>query len=338
MRRLLPLLLLLIAPWALAASRPLAVLGDSDSAGYQDSLNFPPGSAQRGGAYRAQSLQWTEILAQLRGEHFDLGPREETGLPGWRARLAGLWGETPRAPAKFDHRHNFAFEGAGCDRLNGGSAPQAAALAALIGSAPADWEHGVVVIRIGVNDIGSSGRIEALAANPEDADSRAAMQACVEAIDQSILSLRAVQPNLRFVLVGVFDNLHWASNLERWRDPQAVANISRGLDHFDDALRELAAVRAPAAFVSDRDWFAGHWGGRDAQGLPAYRSVAIGDLRVRNALGDSPEHACLADGHGGTAWNALWANALIEQLNRLDPELAVPALSEAEILSLLPRR
>lgn len=37
----------------------LAVLGDSDSHSYQDSLSFPPGSADRGGAYRARTFQWT---------------------------------------------------------------------------------------------------------------------------------------------------------------------------------------------------------------------------------------------------------------------------------------
>jgi len=54
----------------------LAVLGDSGSHSYQDSLSFPPGSADRGGAFRARTFQWTEVLARLRAAD------QDTPLPG----------------------------------------------------------------------------------------------------------------------------------------------------------------------------------------------------------------------------------------------------------------
>ena len=46
---------------------PLAVMGDSDSHSYQDRIWLPPGDDEPGGPYRAQTFQWTEVLAQLRG-------------------------------------------------------------------------------------------------------------------------------------------------------------------------------------------------------------------------------------------------------------------------------
>lgn len=52
----------------------LAVLGDSSSHSYQDSLSFPPGSADRGGAFHAHTFQWTEVLARLRGNELNPGP------------------------------------------------------------------------------------------------------------------------------------------------------------------------------------------------------------------------------------------------------------------------
>lgn len=51
----------------------LAVLGDSSSHSYQDSKSFPLGSTSRGGAFRARTFQWTEVLARLRGNELNPG-------------------------------------------------------------------------------------------------------------------------------------------------------------------------------------------------------------------------------------------------------------------------
>ncbi|MBD8526646.1 SGNH/GDSL hydrolase family protein [Pseudomarimonas arenosa] len=326
-----------------ATPRPLAVLGDSDSAGYQDSISFPPGSPERGGAHRAQSFQWTEVLATLRSAQLDLGPREETGVAGWRARLTGLVGETPRAPRKFDHRHNFAISGAVCENLTGGNSPQLHALTRLIAEQPAQWRRGAVVIRIGINDLGDGDRLAAIATDPNHADFVHARTHCLEQIQQAALQLRAQQPHLLIVLVGLFNNAHWAPYVPRFQQAEQLANIDRAIDGFDSALRALAHGDSGMLFFDDRAWFADTFGGRADDGSAAYRSLAIGDLTVHYTQGDAPEHAILADGHIGTVWNALWANHLLELLNaawhrRGDPEPAIPPISQDEILGLLGRQ
>ena len=90
-------------------SVPIAVLGDSISHSYQDGIGFPPGSPDRGGARRAQTFQWTEVLARLRGAELDLGPWVTWGRPGtvaWARELIGL--PAGRAPKKQDYLYNFA--------------------------------------------------------------------------------------------------------------------------------------------------------------------------------------------------------------------------------------
>src|SRR3546814_8912268 len=52
---------------------PLAVLGDSDSHSYQDTISFPVSTPARGGQFRSITLQWTEVLARMRDKDLDLG-------------------------------------------------------------------------------------------------------------------------------------------------------------------------------------------------------------------------------------------------------------------------
>jgi hypothetical protein len=316
------------------AATPIAVLGDSDSAGYQDTLSFAPGSSKRGGDWRHYSLQWTEVLARLRQDQLDLGPREPVGMAGWQARLWHAWRASPRAPRKFDHRHNFAISGAGCTALVDGAAPQTAALRALMAETPERWRTGIVVIRIGINDLGTRDLLDQVAAgNTTDSEQR--RQSCLNVIEGSVQQLQDAQPGLRIVLVGLFDNAHWAPQLSRWRDPTALARLDAHAERFDAGLRELAA-RTGALFFDDRQWFRQHWGSRDADGHPDYSELHIGAWRVANTQGDAPHHASLGDGHAGTLWNALWANALIDTLNASGNHPVIAPLSEQEILSLLP--
>jgi hypothetical protein len=349
MRSLLPALLLtmmsITATTSSTAAGPtgappvpvrMAVLGDSDSHGYQDTLSFAPGSAARGGPHRASTLQWTEVLARLRSSHLDLGPRETTGQAPRLARLAGLADITLRTPPKLDHRHNFAVSGATCDDLNEGRWHQSRSLAALIDKDPQAWEGAVVVIRIGVNSVGQEDALERLAGDADDPQVSAATQACVRAVGEAMERLRKHQPRLRIVLVGLFNNAHWAKLLDRWQDPVQLARIERGIDRFDNGLRELAR-RPGTAFLDERALFRDLFGGRDGQGRPAYRSRRIGPtLTLSNTAGDAPEHMVVADGHSGTVWNALWANELLGLLAS-QLQLDVPRLSEAEIAALVGR-
>ena len=59
--------------------------------------------------------------------------------------------------------------------------------------------------------------------------------------------------------------------------------------------------------------------------------------RLRNVAGDGPEHAVLADGHAGSAWNAEWARALVDLMNARF-QLAITPISRAEVIAALGRK
>ncbi len=318
-----------------SAGMPLAVIGDSDSHSYHDTELIPPANGDRGGRFQATTFQWGEVLGRLRGEEIDLGRWGIHGQGRVQSELGRLRGDAlPRMPRKLDYQYNYAVSGYGCTELLGAEYSPVPALAALIRSNPAHWRDGVVVVRIGVNTFGMAKSLDRLAADPQDAVVRRDIDYCLQAIGDSVALLRQQQPALRFVLVGIFNNADWAAYEGRWSSPTELAHINRGLDRFDDGLRGMAKADPGIAFFDDRAWFSTHWGGRDAAGNPDYRDVRLGRLRVANSQGDSPDNATLADGHAGTVWNGLWAQALVQLIdNRFGAGLT--PISEAEVASLL---
>ena len=298
-------------------ARPLAVLGDSDSHAYQDTVSFPPYGDKRGGAHRAATLQWTEVLARVRPAQFDLGEWGVWGMPRPVARLQHLLGLQDRAPRKQDHRFNFAISGAGCETLTTGGGRQAQRLLALMDRDPKRWRRGVVVIRIGVNDFGMDDGLARLASDPADPLAQRAIGRCIEQVRSAVALLHERHAELRIVLVGIFDNSQWPPYLSRWQSARETGNIARGLSSYDSALMQIAAADRRIAFFDDRAWFAQRWGGRDADGKPAQRNLTLASgLVVSNTMGDEPQHAVIADGHAGLVWNVLWAQSLVALLNQ----------------------
>ena len=325
------------APTESDGSVSLAVVGDSDSHAYHDTVFFPPGSVKRGGDYRPTTWQWTELLQRLRGRQLDQG---EWGIHGTRGAVAraNRWlGREGRSPPKQDYRYNFALSGADCSDLLQGYSQQARALLSLMDQEPARWRNGVVLIRIGINNLGDARDLEQLAHDPQAPAVQEKIAGCVQAIQASVALLRGHHPSVRIVLVGIFNNANWPNYLDRWHDPVQLANIDKGLDVFDHALAGMARADPSIAFFDDRAWFATRWGSRDKQGRPAYRDLVLGDLRVRNAAGDGPEYAVLADGHAGSAWNAEWARALVDLMNTRF-QLAITPISQAEVIAELGRK
>ncbi len=299
------------------AAIPFAVLGDSNSHAYQDGLAFPAGSGARGGAFHATTLQWTEVLARLRGGEVDPGPWVEWGHSGAWSKAASVLGmEMGRVPRKQDHRHNFAVSGAVCSNLTEGSQRQAQHLAALMAEDPGRWRRGVVVIRIGLNDW--VGLMDAQAAAPDAAGlpaTRDTIARCIGHMTEAIRRVRAVQPDVRLVLVGVADESADPDTFARWNSRVETERIGAALKRFNDAISALARATPRTVFFDDDAWVRRTWGTRDAEGRPAYRSVSIGSgLRVTNSTGDAPEHAVLADHHAGLVYNTLWTQAFVECL------------------------
>ena len=315
---------------------PLAVLGDSNSHSYQDRISFPVTSGLRGGEYRRRTLQWTEVVARLRPGAIDPGPWSQWGhrprVAAWRERL-GLG--AVRAPQKEDYLFNFAYSGADCGSLMTGAMQQAPRLVALMNEQPARWQGGVVVMRIGMADMSSPTFLDQLSRDPNAPAAQQVVAQCAAQIAHAAALIHRAHPSTHIVLVGIFNDAHDPLNMERWRDRQALARIDQGLDVFDAALRALADANSHISFFDDRAWFARHWGSRDANGTPAYRTVKVGSgLNVRNALGDSPDHALVADDHWGLAANVLWAQALTVHLQKA-VRLAVEPIADPEVQRLI---
>ncbi|MGL6290252.1 MAG: GDSL-type esterase/lipase family protein [Silanimonas sp.] len=314
---------------------PFAVLGDSDSHAYQDRLSFPEGGVARGGPDRAATLQWTEVLARLRGQEIDPGTWGEWGTRGRWARAMGLVGIERRSPRKQDFEFNYAWSGARCADLVDGAGRQAPRLASRIAEQPEPWRRGVVVIRIGINDLGTREALEAFARDGDSEGNRRVVDACLDAVDHAVRQLAEAQPELRFLLVGVLDNVDWPRNIERWADARERADIRAVLDRFDAGLRAITAASPKRAFFDDRTFYRALVGQRAADGRPAYGGVAVRDASgnlawvTAFAEGDERNALFLADGHTGTVLNAHWAQAVVDAL-RSEFNLPIAPISDAE--------
>ena len=321
-----------------ATAIPFAVLGDSDSHAYQDTIRIPLESGKRGGANRANTFQWTEILARLRGDSLYQGRWGAWGTPIKIAEFLDWLGVGGRTPRKLDFRYNFAVSSAGCDDLMTGYYRQAPRLLTEMSRASDVWKRGIVMIQIGVNTMGQSDAIARYAKSGATAEVIALIGGCVERHRQAIQLIAAAHPQTRFIVAGIFDNADLAGNVNKWTSPEEIRNISATLDLFDSGLKQLAASQPNVVFIDARDWFHSHWGSRNADGKPAYRSVNLGGaVSVTNTSGDAPYHAILADNHGGTVYNALWANRVIVTINAtLNATLGtkIPLLTTAEIARL----
>ena len=324
---------------------PFAVIGDSDSQGFQDLYPEAGADTPRGGLYHAATFQWTEALAKLRGDEVDLGDWGVHGMSGRLAlgiewlglsRAAESRGWEVRAPIKRDHRHNFAYSGDGCAQLFGGWSRQVPRLIRLMDREPGRWDGGVVVIKIGNNDFSNDiPNLDRLAADPASPEVRRKMDSCLADIGRAVAAIHQNHPRTRIVLVGTFDNAHWEKYRDHWHSPAMLANISKGLDHFDDALQRMAEADKRLGFFSDRKWFDALWGSRDQNGLPNYRTLTLAPtVQVTNTGGDAPTHATLTDGHTGLVWNAKWAQALIEFVDTRFG-LRITPISDAEVLKFI---
>ena len=320
------------APAAPAGPVPMAVLGDSDSHAYQDSISFPPGSGDRGGPYRPRTFQWTEVLARLRAGVIDPGPWEING----QNRLVAALGELAdlpgvRSPRKQDYRFNVATSGAGCEALTDGPHRQVQPLLQRMAQGDkARWRQGVVVIRIGLINMTQPGFLDALSRDPAAPAQQKVMTTCLSHVTRAVEMIRAAFPQTHIVLVGVFNEANDPLQFGSFQSRTAMDNIDRGLDRYDGGLRELAARTPHASFFDDRAWFRSVWGQRGADGRPAYRDLKIGDrLTVTLSVGNEPTHGLTGDDHWGLAANAKWAQAMSRHL--ASAGLPVRPIEDAEV-------
>ncbi|MFM0094523.1 SGNH/GDSL hydrolase family protein [Paraburkholderia nemoris] len=311
-----------------------AVLGDSDSQSYHDTLMLgDPG--MRGGPWRATTWQWTEVLAQLRGDRIDLGKWGAWGTGKYRAFTEEAFGFPARTPPKEDYRYDFAVNGASCSQLMGHTQRQAIRLVDLMDTEPQAWRGGIVLIRIGVNDIGQHDVLDELSRNPTASRPTALINACTKVIGEAVALIRGHHPDTYIVLVGVLSNADWSVEFDNWQSAREIANIDAGMDRFDNGLRKLAAADRHVYFLDDRAWFRSLWGERDDQGRPRYKTVRLSPgWAITNTSADDPHNAVTSDGHAGVVWNTLWTQHLVSSLNAAFG-LQLKSITDAEVIGFL---
>ena len=312
----------------------LAVLGDSDSQSYHDTLLLGDPSL-RGGPWRATTWQWTEVLARLRGDQIDLGQWGAWGTGKYRAYFDEALGFPARTPPKDDYRYNFAVSGATCNQLMGHPLREAIRLVAMIDTEPQAWRGGIVLIRIGVNDVGGYDVLNKLARDPNAPGPTASINACIAAIGKTVALIRKRHPDTNVVLVGLLTDVDGSDHFDSWQSASQIANIYAGMDRFDNGLRKLAAADRHVYFLDDRAWFKSLWGARDDQGRPRYKTVHLSPgWAITNTSGDDPHNAGLSDGHAGVVWNTLWAQHLVASLNTAFG-LHLKPITDAEVTGFL---
>jgi len=318
---------------ASATAIPLAVLGDSGSHAYQDSLQLADPAA-RGGPNRARTFQWTEVLGRMRGQQIDQGPFVRWGRPGVVERAREVLGlPSARAPQKEDYLYNFANSGASCRNLMGTRFRQAPRLVALMDRDPKLWERGVVVIGIGGNDW--SAFLDTEANNPSDPALIAANNFCIDEIRRAIALIRASHPSTRIVIVGLAGEADDPFSQHRWQTAAETANIRMSLGRFNEQLRQITVGDPRMAFFDHLRWLNQLIGGRTDRGQRDYKAFNIGPkLRITNTIGDDPHNTVMKDDHNGVALNALWAQSLAQLL--VDSfGLPVKPISEDELARFL---
>ena len=312
----------------------LAVLGDSNSQSYHDTLMLgDPGA--RGGQWRATTWQWTEVLAQLRGDQIDQGKWGAWGTGKYRAIASEALGALARTPPKQDYRYNFAVSGATCSQLMGQSQRQAIRLVDLMDTEPQAWRGGIVFIRIGDNDLSSHELFDELSRNPAAPHPAAVIDACVKSIGEAVALIRKYHPDTYVVLSTAASGADWPGEFESWQSAREIANIDAGIDRFNNGLRALAAADRHVYVLEDEAWFRSMWGQRDAQGRPDYKTVHLSPgWAITNTSGDDPHNVFLADSHAGVVWNTLWTQYFVTSLNAAFG-LHIKPITDAEVVDFL---
>ncbi len=329
------------APVAVATASELpsgrirfAVLGDSDSQSYHDTLMLGDPHA-RGGQWRATTWQWTEVLAQLRGDQIDQGKWGVWGTGKYWAIASEALGALARTPPKEDYRYNFAISGATCDELMGHSQRQAIRLVQLMDTEPEAWRGGIVFIRTSANDLGSHEVLDELSRDPAAPRPVAAINACIKAVDEAVALIRKHHPDTYIVLSAAGSNADWSGEFDSWQSAKEIANIDAGIDRFNNGLRALAAADRHVYVLEDGAWFRSLWGHRDEHGRPNYKTVHLGPgWAITNTSGDDPHNAVLADSHAGVVWNTLWTQHLVTSLNAAFG-LHITPITDAEVIDFL---
>jgi len=288
----------------------VAVLGDSDSHAYRDSVN----EIRRGGAYHGGTFQWTEIWARVHPEQVDLGRWGVWGTRRSLARVRDLLGLEARPFRKEDFEFNYARSGARCDSLYRDYPRQAVALIDKMRRSPDRFDSSLVVIRIGINDFGQSRHLLRWAKDPGSGEGARRVDRCLHEIDRALRAILDLPTRSRIVLVGTSHDYNEPDFPADELSQTEILRMRSVLERFERGLQDLATRSPRVIFVDGVGHFRARWGMRFQEGLREKPCAPDGRC-LSNTRGDEPFHLTLLDGHAGTLHNALWLNHAIERIN-----------------------
>jgi hypothetical protein len=307
---------------------PIAILGDSDSSSYE----WQHGEPGRGGEFARATHNWPWIWNELRSSEIDLGPYQRSGTYPRIAGILSSLGFSTRAPRKLDYKYNYSLSGIGCRSLSTEWPYQYRWLLSELNENPLAWKRGIVIIRIGVNDIGQRAHLRQWAETGLDEYSKGLVNQCVDEI-ASVAGELIDNHDVRVAIVGIAHDYNWPDSFSEWPERQQIARISAVLESFDTQLLSLASRSPQLAFIDDSSWFRSRFGDRQTEDLRFEFSIST-NVSIKNAIGNRPENLILEDGHSGTVANAFWLSAMIESLND-QFGLNLEPIRDEEILSLI---
>lgn len=289
----------------------VAVLGDSDSHIYRDSIN----NVRRGGAYHDLTFQWTEIWDRLRQDEVNQGPLGVWGTRYSMARIRSLFGLEARVWKKYDYRFNYAKSGAGYASLYESYPFQAQSFLSLLKKQTETGNSMLVFIRIGINDFGQLYHLQKWA-KTELIEERppTVVDSCLKEIRRVVSDIFKVSDKCLIALVGTSHDYNTIpephpsfSHIERKRALSV-------LNHFESALHSIAENSDRIAYIDGFTHFNRRWGNRFKNTLTV-EAEFTGSQPILNLVGDEPFNRTLADGHASTINNGLWLQYAIEKLN-----------------------
>jgi hypothetical protein len=219
----------------------------------------------------------------------------------------------------------------GCDSLLN-SEPQAARwLIERIGREPERWNHGLVVIRMGMVDLALPPALDIWGRTGLDAYARMTVDRCVDAIRSVAQGVRSFGTT-KIALVGVGRNYNRPKSEQRWPEDSQVQRMAEVLDYYDAQLQRMADNDKHTVFLDDIAWYRERLGDRRSGNIRS--TFVFGTKVIRRATGDDPENLMAADWHYGTVYSGLWLNHLISRLNQ-HFGLALTPIRDDELLKLI---
>jgi len=306
---------------------PIAVLGDSDSHSYRDGYN----NKSRGGDYHSVTFNWPALWDRFRPQEVHLGANGIWGTHYRIARVKHWLGLTGRAPKKLDYEYNYAVSGLRCESLLQDWPYQARWLIKRLENDSEQWQNGVVVIRIGVNNLGSTKQLVRWGNTGLDDYAKEVVNTCVSQISDAIEQILASHRSVKIALLGMCRACNITDTYTVWPNLSQIDKRNTVLGSFDQKLITFAKHQDRVLFIDDVQWLIKRYGDRHNEPIK-FETTLADKTKIISQQGDHPSNLILADYHAGTVYNALWLNNLIDQLN-IGYQLHLSPLSEEEIYS-----